>query len=76
MLVVTRREGEKIVIGDPANPVAVVEVVSVWGERVRVGVEADRSIPVHREETARKIKAKAPPLVRLGQGDYTRDIIA
>lgn len=79
MLVLTRIEGESIVIGDPAHPIAVVSVRSVRGERVRIGVEAPVSIPVHRQEVADQIRAEraaasAPPLARLGQGEYARDI--
>lgn len=52
MLVLTRLEDETIVIGDPANPIAVVTVVSVRGEKVRIGIQAAREIPVHRGEVA------------------------
>ena len=33
MLVITRREGEEVVIGDPANPDGVVRVASIKGDR-------------------------------------------
>ncbi len=36
MLVITRREGEEVVIGDPRNPIGVVRIASIKGERVRV----------------------------------------
>jgi len=54
-LVITRREGENIVIGDPKNPIAVVHLASIRGDRVRIGIETDRSVPVHREEVADEI---------------------
>ena len=43
MLVVSRKEGEKIVIGD-----AVVTVTRIAGNRVRLGIEADSHVPVYR----------------------------
>ena len=36
MLVITRREGEEVVIGDPANPYGIVKVASIKGERLRL----------------------------------------
>jgi carbon storage regulator len=51
MLCLTRREGEKIVIGDNI----VVTVVEVSGDRVRIGVDAPKEISVHREELQIKI---------------------
>ena len=44
MLIVSRRVGEKIVIGDDV----VLEVLQVTGTEVKIGVEAPRSVPVHR----------------------------
>ena len=46
MLVLTRRIGEKIVIGDDIC----VTIVEVTGERVRVGVTAPRHVRVDRQE--------------------------
>ena len=76
MLVITRREGEEIVIGDPSKPQGVVRIASIRGDRVRVAVEFPRDVPVHRREIADEIaKAAQPPLVRLGPGgDFTQDI--
>ncbi|WP_299036236.1 carbon storage regulator CsrA [uncultured Pseudokineococcus sp.] len=51
MLVLTRRAGESIVIGDDV----VVTVVEVRGEVVRLGVDAPRSVQVHREEVYRAV---------------------
>ena len=44
MLIVSRRVGEKIVIGDDV----VLEVLQVTGTKVKIGVEAPPSVPVHR----------------------------
>ena len=55
MLVITRREGEEVVIGDPHNPIGVVRIASIKGDRVRVAFEFPRSIDVHRREVADQI---------------------
>jgi carbon storage regulator len=52
MLVLTRRIGENVRIGDDV----VVTVLGVKGNQVRLGVEAPKSIPVHREEIFERIK--------------------
>jgi carbon storage regulator len=46
MLMMTRRAGQKIVLGDDIT----IEVVEVAGNTVRIGVTAPRSVPVYREE--------------------------
>lgn len=64
MLVLTRREGEEIVLGDPKKPTAVIRVATIKGDRVRIGVEADRDVPINRREVADLIAAGVPPQVR------------
>jgi carbon storage regulator len=46
MLIITRRPGEKVMVGDDV----VVHVMEIVGNSVRVGIEAPRSVPVYREE--------------------------
>ena len=46
MLLITRRVGEKIMVGDDV----VVHVMEIVGNSVRVGIQAPRSLPVYREE--------------------------
>ncbi len=53
MLVLSRKLGEAIVIGDGIT----VTVVEVKGERVRLGFTAPAEVPIHREELQRKIEA-------------------
>jgi carbon storage regulator CsrA len=60
MLVITRREGEEVVIGDPANPIGVVRIASIKGDRVRVAFDFPRTIDVHRREVANQIVAGTP----------------
>lgn len=49
MLVLSRRIGESIVIGDSAEKVTVT-VLEVRGDVVRIGIDAPRSVKVHRAE--------------------------
>lgn len=59
MLVLSRQKDESIVIGDGDQKI-VITVVDVRGGKVRLGIEAPREIPVHREEiydTIQKEKA-------------------
>jgi carbon storage regulator len=52
MLILTRRVGEIIRIG----PDVVVTVLSVNGSQVRIGVDAPKTVTVHREEVFERIK--------------------
>ena len=54
MLMMTRRAGQKIVIGDGIT----IEVVEVAGNTVRIGVNAPRSVPVYREEIWTAVRAE------------------
>jgi carbon storage regulator len=54
MLVLTRKLNEKIVIGDSIE----VMIVEIRPDRVRLGIAADKSVPVHREEVYRAIQAE------------------
>jgi carbon storage regulator len=53
MLVLTRRVGEKLVIGNEV----VVEILSISGEGVRLGIVAPRETSVHRFEVFEEIQA-------------------
>jgi carbon storage regulator len=63
MLVITRREGEEVVIGDPRKPIGIVRIASIKGDRVRVAFEFPRDIDVHRREVAEQILSEAPEIV-------------
>ena len=53
MLVLTRRANQSIMIGADV----VVTVLEVRGDQVRIGIDAPRSISVHREEVFRELEA-------------------
>ena len=55
MLILTRRVGETLVIGDDVN----VTVLGVKGNQIRIGVDAPREVTVHREEIYQRIKQEA-----------------
>lgn len=52
MLALTRRVGEEIVIGDPKQPLGVVRVVEIHGDKVRLAFDFPREIDVNRKELA------------------------
>ncbi len=61
MLVITRREGEEVVIGDPRNPIGVVRIASIRGDRVRIAFDFPRTVQVHRREVANQIAEEGDP---------------
>jgi carbon storage regulator len=54
MLNITRKIGEKIIIGEDV----VLEVMEVSGSSVRIGIRAPRSVPVYREEIWEAVRAE------------------
>ena len=52
MLILTRRVGEAVMIGDDVN----ITVLGVKGNQVRLRINAPRSVAVHREEIYKRIK--------------------
>ena len=56
MLIITRKPGERIMLGDDV----VIEVMAVNGSSVRIGIAAPRSLPIFREEIWTGPEAKSP----------------
>lgn len=54
MLILTRKVGEVIMIGDDV----VVKVLGVRSGQVKIGVEAPRALPVHRQEIFERIQSE------------------
>jgi carbon storage regulator len=72
MLVLTRKSNQSIMIGDDIE----VSVLSIMGEKVRVGIQAPRDIPVFRREVYLEIQQEgagpagaAPPASARAEGD-------
>ncbi|MEM9035344.1 MAG: carbon storage regulator CsrA [Actinomycetota bacterium] len=54
MLVLSRRKGESVIIGDNVT----ITVVDVRGDQIRLGIDAPRSVKVYREEVYRQVVAE------------------
>jgi carbon storage regulator len=63
MLILTRKNGESVVVGedDGVQRQLKVTVVDIRGRKVRLGFEVDASVPVHRLEVWERIRAAGQP---------------
>jgi carbon storage regulator len=52
VLIITRRAGERIMLGDDIT----INVMEIVGSSVRIGIEAPKSLPIYREELWEAIK--------------------
>ena len=51
MLILTRRIGEKLIIGEDVT----ISILSVKGHQIRIGIDAPRDVQIHREEVYLRI---------------------
>ena len=65
MLILTRRVGETVMIGNEVT----VTVLGVKGNQVRVGINAPKNVAVHREEIYERIKREGEQESRSGAAD-------
>lgn len=72
MLVLTRKLDEKIMIGDGIE----VTIVEVRSDRVRLGIRADASIPVHRQEVHEAIQRSRTSVSITQAEDQTTSVLA
>ena len=66
MLVLTRKIGEKVMIGDDVS----VTILGLFGNHVRLGINAPKSVDIHREEIYVKIQNETQdsnPHIAIGQ---------
>lgn len=64
MLILTRRVGETLMVGDDVT----VTVLGVKGNQVRIGVNAPKDVAVHREEIYQRIQ-RGEPMQEKGNGN-------
>ena len=65
MLILTRKEGESLRLGDDIT----VTVVSVKGGNVRLGVSAPKDVAIHREEVYERVAAEREATGSAGSGE-------
>ena len=63
MLILTRRVGETLMVGDDVT----VTVLGVKGNQVRIGVNAPKDVPVHREEIYQRIQKEKSEAQQSGE---------
>jgi carbon storage regulator len=64
MLVLTRKSNQSIMIGDDVE----VSVLSIMGEKVRLGISAPRDVPIFRKEVYLEIQAERGQVTAGGRG--------
>lgn len=69
MLVLSRRIGETLVVGDDVK----ISVLGVKGKQVRLGISAPKTVTVHREEIYKKIKEENSQGISSGHPNGFKD---
>jgi carbon storage regulator len=70
MLVLTRKSNQSIMIGDDIE----VSVLSIMGEKVRIGIQAPRDIPVFRKEVYLEIQQERAGAVEDAPADGNNNV--
>ncbi|MBW2345420.1 MAG: carbon storage regulator CsrA [Deltaproteobacteria bacterium] len=68
MLILTRKLGERITIGDDI----VITLLEIKGAQVKMGIEAPRSISIHRQEIYERIRAENLESSNVNESDLAR----
>ena len=66
MLVLTRKSNQSIMIGDEIE----ISVLAIMGEKVRIGIEAPRQVPVFRKEVYLEIQQERSSEDRQDERDH------
>ena len=72
MLVLTRKSNQSIMIGDDIE----VSVLSIMGEKVRIGIQAPRAIPVFRKEVYLEIAEERAREAAGDEGSFRSEVDA
>jgi carbon storage regulator len=70
MLVLTRKSNQSIMIGDDIE----VSVLSIMGEKVRIGIQAPRDVPVFRREVYLEIQQERRGVASGGSSDVRGEV--
>lgn len=65
MLVLTRKDGERLFIGDDI----IITIVEIRGDKVKLGIDAPADMPVHREEIYKLLKEAGQNPANGGESD-------
>lgn len=68
MLILTRKLGERITIGDDI----VISLIEIKGSQVKLGIEAPKSVSIHRQEIYERIKAENLKSSEVRTSDLTK----
>ena len=70
MLIITRKPGEKIAIGDDIT----VTVLDIKGGQIRIGIDAPRAVSIHRQEVYERIRQENRAAAAVDASDLNRAV--